>query len=227
MGSRPNCCRRSSTCSCRAIARSIARRAAWGSAWRWSSGWWRCTAAQVIARSAGLDKGSTFEIRLPLIDAPGSRREQPAQRQCPPQRILIVDDNVDAADRWRCCCAGGPRDPGRLQLRGGARASAVVPPGCGAAGYRPAGDGWLRGGEACASCPDSAQMRLIALTGYGQAEDQARTQAAGFDDSSDEAGRIRRSSRPWLGLYPLKGNDEPSDRRQTRELRDHAGIEPS
>jgi PAS domain S-box-containing protein len=54
----------------------------------------------VEARSAGLGKGSEFVVRLPLGGAslPASARAPAAeQKQSPSRKILVVDDNADAA----------------------------------------------------------------------------------------------------------------------------------
>jgi hypothetical protein len=53
---------------------------------------------RVAAASEGVGRGSTFEIRLPLLEAadyPAAEVQRPATR---PSRILVVDDNQDAAD---------------------------------------------------------------------------------------------------------------------------------
>src|SRR5262249_37672636 len=60
---------------------------------------------RVSASSAGPGRGSTFEVRLPLLKvANGSRKEGPRQPDLPPPhpcarplKVLVVDDNVDAA----------------------------------------------------------------------------------------------------------------------------------
>jgi CheY-like chemotaxis protein len=54
---------------------------------------------EITAHSAGLRKGSEFRIRLPLAEAPQQGGDEP---EITPQahtarRVLIVDDNVDAA----------------------------------------------------------------------------------------------------------------------------------
>jgi len=54
---------------------------------------------EITAHSAGLRKGSEFRIRLPLAEAPAPGCDEPDNT--PPahtaRRVLIVDDNVDAA----------------------------------------------------------------------------------------------------------------------------------
>jgi len=55
----------------------------------------------IIAESAGADKGSTFSIRLPLAPAPPTsfaNLPDEVSRPFTPRRILVVDDNVDAAN---------------------------------------------------------------------------------------------------------------------------------
>jgi CheY-like chemotaxis protein len=55
------------------------------------------------ARSEGLDRGATFTVRLPLTAAnepasPAAMRLSDQTLECTPRRVLIVDDNADAAD---------------------------------------------------------------------------------------------------------------------------------
>jgi signal transduction histidine kinase/CheY-like chemotaxis protein len=54
---------------------------------------------EITAHSAGLRKGSEFRIRLPLAEAPPHVRDEPdiAPPTHTARRVLIVDDNVDAA----------------------------------------------------------------------------------------------------------------------------------
>ncbi len=54
---------------------------------------------EITAHSAGLRKGSEFRIRLPLADAPAHDRDAPdiTPQVHTARRVLIVDDNVDAA----------------------------------------------------------------------------------------------------------------------------------
>jgi hypothetical protein len=55
----------------------------------------------VTARSAGPGQGSEFIVHLPLMAAPAAPTPQaiaPKAAPVPSQRVLIVDDNVDAAD---------------------------------------------------------------------------------------------------------------------------------
>jgi signal transduction histidine kinase/ActR/RegA family two-component response regulator len=52
----------------------------------------------VNAMSDGIGSGARFEICLPLIPEPSGRPEKLAEKYLSPMRLLIVDDNVDAAD---------------------------------------------------------------------------------------------------------------------------------
>ncbi len=139
---------------------------------------------EIDATSGGLGRGSRFILRLPLASAAAA----PAEPESPvpaahPRRIAIVEDNVDAAESMQLL----------LELRGFEVATA----GDGLAGLElirrlrpdvvlcdiglPGGlDGYGVARELRAD-PAFAGLRLIALTGYGQAEDQRQAQEAGFD----------------------------------------------
>ena len=137
----------------------------------------------VYARSEGAGTGSRFSIRLPLVDAPDASPSAGLPVQVPALRILIVDDNMDAADTLAMM----------LQLDGH-QVQAVY---SGAAGLErletfdaeavlldiglPGMDGYevVRRMRRVAR---GRPLRLIALTGYGQPDDRALALAAGFDD---------------------------------------------
>jgi PAS domain S-box-containing protein len=135
---------------------------------------------RVAAFSEGPGRGSVFEIHLPLIDAPaGSRAHSPAHT-IQAKRILIVDDNVDAANSLA----------EMLQIDG--HITEVVYTGKDAlsrALARPAdvilldiGLPDMNGYEVAARIrPKIGPAQLIALTGYGQNEDVRRATEAGFD----------------------------------------------
>ena len=57
---------------------------------------------RVEARSAGPGQGSEFVVRLPALQEDTARRIGPAasghQLAAPPRRVLVVDDNADAAE---------------------------------------------------------------------------------------------------------------------------------
>jgi PAS domain S-box-containing protein len=138
----------------------------------------------VSASSAGPGQGSELVVRLPaLADAAisATRRAPDGARALPPQRILVVDDNVDAAESLALLLRASGHDVRTAHSGPEAVAAvatwrpqvAVLDIGLpGMSGYDVATT--LR--QRADACPD-----LIAVTGYGQASDAARALAAGFD----------------------------------------------
>jgi signal transduction histidine kinase/ActR/RegA family two-component response regulator len=142
----------------------------------------------VSAASLGLGLGSSFTVRLPLAapdtagaaDAAPDRVEERAARQA--LRVLVADDNADAAESLSAL----------LQLKGhevrvahdGEQAVRL------AADFRPdlafldigmpRMDGY-QAAQALRALPGMDKLRLVALTGWGAAQDRARSRAAGFD----------------------------------------------
>jgi signal transduction histidine kinase len=138
-----------------------------------------------VAASAGRGHGSTFTVRLPLRTSPQvSRPEIRLPRAVTPSqaRILIIDDNIDAAQLLaELLAADGYRTvvahdgPSALQAAHSFEPQiAVVDLGL------PIMDGYELGRHLLAR-PSADAIRLIALTGYGQAQDRAKTAAAGFE----------------------------------------------
>jgi signal transduction histidine kinase/ActR/RegA family two-component response regulator len=140
----------------------------------------RMHGGHVRAASAGPGKGATFEIRLPRVPAPEERAQVRAHSTISPKRILIVDDNSDAAnslsellrlDGHETAAVYSARtaidhaesfnpdvvllDIGLPEMDGYQVAQQI----------RRAGNG----------------IRIIALTGYGRTEDRLRASAVGFD----------------------------------------------
>jgi two-component system CheB/CheR fusion protein len=139
---------------------------------------------RIEARSAGLGQGSEFIVRLPLSQKPASqaplrREEHSAEGSC---RVLIVDDNADVADAlallarsWGHEVAVASNGPAALEIADRFQPQrALVDIGLpGMDGYEVA-----RRLRAAAQHPD---FYLVAMTGYGQAQDRERTRAAGFN----------------------------------------------
>lgn len=141
---------------------------------------------QVEAHSEGLGRGSEFVVRLPLGSASLSAHmpdttARPAALLAS-RRVLVVDDNRDAAESLN----------GLLKLLGAD--VHVVYNGVDAlealASYKPAvvlldiGMPGMDGHEVARRIrllPESRDVTLIALTGWGQAEDRHRSLSAGFD----------------------------------------------
>ncbi|MEO7435692.1 MAG: response regulator [Candidatus Binatia bacterium] len=138
---------------------------------------------RVSAASAGIGRGATFEIRLPLVDPaePASAAALPAKT--PRRRVLVVDDNADAADSLVVLLDLDGHEA--KAVYGAAAALAEV------SAYEPdvvlldiglpEMDGYEVARRLRALTP-WRPLRLIALTGYGHAEDRARALGAGFDD---------------------------------------------
>ena len=139
---------------------------------------------KVEAASAGPGCGAEFTVRLPREGEPAALSGQPsaAQPDAVRQRILIVEDNRDAADSLRLL----------LELLGHEVAVAYSGPDgvARATAWRPdlvlcdLGLPGLDGYGVAAALRQhaaTAQARLIAVTGYGQDEDRRRSREAGFD----------------------------------------------
>jgi signal transduction histidine kinase len=139
----------------------------------------------ISARSDGPGRGSEFVVRLPArLDAATSAA--PASAAEPPPRadgtrILVVDDNEDAAEGLALS----------LKLRGYLVRMAHDAPSAleAAREFRPKvalldiGLPVMDGYELAArlrKLPGLADVRFIAVTGYGQESDRARSRAAGF-----------------------------------------------
>ncbi|HEU4619724.1 MAG TPA: PAS domain S-box protein [Gammaproteobacteria bacterium] len=140
----------------------------------------------IEARSAGLGEGSEFVIRLPLA-APAAAPKPVEQPQASPAsgdrgRVLIVDDNVDAAAILAKL----------LELKG--HAVRAVNDGPAALHVMdsfaprivlldiglPEMDGYEVARRIRAR-PEGREILLIAVTGWGQHEDKQRAACAGFD----------------------------------------------
>ena len=139
---------------------------------------------QVSVRSPGVGLGSTFEVSLPL----DANVPLPVAAPAPPdaggsQRILVVDDNCDAADTLAelleiyghtVCTAytGGQATQRTLEFRPDIVFLDIGLPDM--SGYEVAVK--LR------QLPIPQQFRLVALTGYGQEHDRQAAMQAGFDE---------------------------------------------
>jgi len=147
-------------------------------------------AGEVTARSPGPGRGSTFEVRLPLLRGassaaaarpPSARRRGVAAGGA--VRVLIVEDNDDNRESLvllleqlghvPMAAADGPEALQRLTA--GECDLAIVDIGL------PQMDGY----EVARRVRETGRgsgLYLVALTGYGQPEDRERARAAGFDD---------------------------------------------
>jgi CheY-like chemotaxis protein len=145
----------------------------------------------LTAGSAGVGRGSEFVVRLPAARGPDPASEH-AEARLPTatshtatsraRRVLVVDDNIDAAeslallllqDGYETATAHGGQDA-LVKARSFGPEIMILDLGM------PVMDGFAVA-RAVRGDPALAQIRLIALSGYGQPEDRSRTAAAGFD----------------------------------------------
>ena len=140
---------------------------------------------RVTAQSEGPGLGSEFTVRLPLAASQESATtsgDRRVSRQITSQRVLVVDDNRDAADSLQTLLTllGAEvrvaRDgPQALRAVHEYRPNAVLldigMPGM--SGYEVA--------RLIRADREIAQPTIVALTGWGQPEDRRRAAEAGFD----------------------------------------------
>ena len=139
---------------------------------------------RVAAYSEGANRGSEFVIRLPLLQsAPGDERApDEADTHEGPVRVLVVDDNADAAQMLATLLeAHGHAVSVEYDGTGGlARAVRERPEVMLLDIGLPDIDGHELARRLRAS-PETAHATLVALTGYGQSDDRERAYEAGFD----------------------------------------------
>ena len=137
----------------------------------------------VEARSGGADRGSEFIVRLPAVEqAPVSEVRAPEPLSPRPRKVLVIDDNSDAANALRMLLEN---DGHNVRVaHDGVSGLALVRE------YRPEyllldiGLPRLNGYDIAASVrgdPELKHTTIVAITGYGQVHDRARTAAVGFD----------------------------------------------
>lgn len=146
----------------------------------------------VSASSDGPGTGSEFVVRLPRVtrvsmldEAPVDKSAQASTvpRRSDSPRILVVDDSVDGAEMLAAALAAKGYDarvahdaPSALRI-----ASEFRP----ALAFLDIGLPVMDGYELAAhlrELPELNEIKLIALTGYGQESDRRRSREAGFDD---------------------------------------------
>jgi PAS domain S-box-containing protein len=141
----------------------------------------------VQARSEGPGRGSEFIIRLPLLSgqtaaAPPPETDGGAAARPAGRRILVVDDNVDAAESlaallrltghevWTAYDGPAALDAARTRRPDTVLLDIGLP---GLSGYDVA--------RRLRTEPGLEQALLVAVTGWGQDEDRRRAREAGFD----------------------------------------------
>jgi signal transduction histidine kinase len=137
----------------------------------------------VSAKSEGTGRGSEFTVRLPLSTPPAADRAEkssaPAWRV--PRKVMVVDDNRDAATALAMVLKTSGHT---VNVAHSGREALEM-----AQQFQPQvvlldlGLPEMNGFELAPLLRKSMpQVRLIAISGYGQSEDKARSKAAGFED---------------------------------------------
>jgi CheY-like chemotaxis protein len=138
----------------------------------------------VEARSAGLGQGSEFIVRLPALSPAGAPipRVETAKQPKHTLRVLVVDDNRDSADMLVMLLQIFGHEA-QAAYSGQTALEAAVE-------YQPdvvlldIGLPDMNGHEVAEHLrqqPQTKDIRLIAITGYGQDSDRQRSKEAGFD----------------------------------------------
>jgi CheY-like chemotaxis protein len=140
----------------------------------------------VEAMSEGKDRGSEFVVRLPLSEAiaPQKNGEPGKAEPAEPEglRVLVVDDNHDAAEVLRMLLESGGFNA--EAVTSGAAALDAIPE------YQPnvilmdIGMPGMSGHDVAKRIREQPQfddITLVALTGWGQEEDRRESKASGFD----------------------------------------------
>ena len=139
----------------------------------------------VEARSKGLKTGSEFIVRLPILTgvAPlAAATVEPSKEPAKARRILIVDDNADAAKTSALL----------LKLLGheirtatdgvsGLESARVFKPDVVLLDIGLPGMDGFEVARRLREMPEARNALIVAISGYGQAEDRRRSKEAGFD----------------------------------------------
>jgi CheY-like chemotaxis protein len=139
----------------------------------------------VEADSAGPGRGSEFVVRLPLDmarhDAANAAADEADGAPCAGRRVLLVEDNPDSRELLKLLLeARGHRvDVASDGVQGVERAVALSPEVLIVDIGLPGLDGY--GVAQRVRAHFGRNVLLVALTGYGQPEDEQRALAAGFD----------------------------------------------
>jgi CheY-like chemotaxis protein len=139
---------------------------------------------KVAAHSAGLGQGSEFVVRLPALSSAGEPIApiEVAQRSGKTSRVLVVDDNVDAADMLVMMLQMFGHEVKAAYSGQAALETAVE--------YQPdfvlldIGLPDMTGYEVAQHLRQQQRIKnvsLIAMTGYGQDSDRQRSEEAGID----------------------------------------------
>jgi CheY-like chemotaxis protein len=158
---------------------------------------------EILARSPGPGKGAEFLVMLPLAAAlPAEAPPEPAVAAEAPsrRRVLVVDDNVDAAQTLAAYLRlDGHRVESALDGEAALRIAEVLRPDV---AFIDLNMPRMDGTEVARRLRVTSWGRnahLVALTGMGQPADVARTQHAGFDEHLTKPADLHRVSQIAAG----------------------------
>jgi PAS domain S-box-containing protein len=139
----------------------------------------------VTAQSEGPGRGSEFVVRLPALGKAPLRTSAPAGRPLSPsaaRRILVVDDNVDAAESMAMLLRLQGDDV-RLAHSGpeALEAAACFRPGIILIDIGLPGMSGLEVARRLRQQPEFQRTTVIAVSGYGRPNDKQLSREAGFD----------------------------------------------
>ena len=138
----------------------------------------------VEGRSAGAGRGAEFIVRLPLSGAAAPRAKLPPPRLAArtARRVLVVDDNNDAADSLaQILCLEGFEARACYDAESALALTRELRPEVAFLDLNMPGMSGLELAPKLRALSGNAAIRLIALTGMGQKTDVEATRAAGFD----------------------------------------------
>lgn len=193
---------------------------------------------EVTASSEGLGRGTTFEISLPLIEAPQVAKVHAQRPTARAKRVLVVDDNRDSASSLALLLElEGHRSKAVFSAEEALHLAALEHPDTVVLDIGlPDLDGYEVAKRVRALCDN---VQLIALTGYGRPEDVQRADRAGFDAhlikpvdfdrlvrligefrmqggaERNEASAVSGIDQPYRGTLPTGAADERSQRAQS------------
>lgn len=140
---------------------------------------------EALAHSAGLGRGARFTIRLPLDvhDGPEPPTAAPDELRKRARKILIIEDNRDAADSLRDSLSlmGHEVAVAHDGRTGIARARELAPQVVLCDVGLPDGIDGYEVARTLRLDPSTRSTFLVALTGYAQPEDRLRARQVGFD----------------------------------------------
>jgi signal transduction histidine kinase len=138
----------------------------------------------IRADSDGPGRGARFTVRLPKVPAPEQRRDSatPSLMPAPRRRVLVVDDNIDAANSLaEILRLEGYEVQASYTGAQALEAARLFKPEVGFVDLSMPGMGGIELARALRVQPWTTRLKLYAVTGMGQKDDVAQALASGFD----------------------------------------------